>query len=223
MNRNTKIILFIILGVIIIALVTYGYIASRKLDKQKIEKVDSNIDQFVYNEAGDTLDEETPEEEDLDGDEVTDEDSDFEVYEEDNGWDDADETEPETLNEPKPATKKEEEGLEELYDPNKEKRKKIIQTKKPRQPIKKASDTPSNDIIPEEKYLVVVGSFKSKSNARRKLKTLEAAGFDGIIMQLKDSDLQSVVAGRFKTEAAAESFARELIDEHDVKAIVKKD
>ncbi len=223
MNRNTKIILFIILGIVIIALMTYGYIASRKLDEQKIEKVDSNIDQFVYNEAGDTLDEETPEEEDLDGDEVTDEDSDFEVYEEDSGWDDAEEKEPETLNEPKPATKKEEEGLEELYDPNKEKRKKIIQTQKPRQAIKKAADTPSNDIIPEEKYLVVVGSFKSKSNARRKLKTLEAAGFDGIIMQLKDSDLQSVVAGRFKTEAAAESFARELIDEHNVKAIVKKE
>lgn len=223
MNRNTKIILFIILGIVIIALMTYGYIASRKLDKQKIEKVDSNIDQFVYNEAGDTLDEETPEEEDLDGDEVIDEDSDFEVYEEDSGWDDAEEKESEIINEPKPATKKEEEGLEELYDPNKEKRKKVIQTKKPHQPIKKAADTPSNDIIPEEKYLVVVGSFKSKSNARRKLKTLEAVGFDGIIMQLKDSNLQSVVAGRFKTEAAAESFARELIDEHNIKAIVKKD
>lgn len=220
MTKNTKIILFTIIGVLILALLTYGYISTQKLEQQKIDKVDSNIGDFIYDEASDTLGE-VAEEDDLDGDEVTDEDDDFETYEEDGGWEDAAEetTKPSGNTSAKTKTEKEDD-LEELYDPSEDK--KQAQTKpapKEETPPKASSETMQKD----GSYLVIVGSFKSKRNARKKLAELEKAGFDGLITQLKNSTLQTVVAGQFKTETAANALARELKKEHDLSAIVRQE
>jgi N-acetylmuramoyl-L-alanine amidase len=53
-------------------------------------------------------------------------------------------------------------------------------------------------------YHIQVGAYSRKTNANKKLKTLEAAGFSGIIKKVKD--VYKVQAGAFavKTNAVAE-------------------
>jgi cell division septation protein DedD len=221
MTKNTKNLLFVLMSLGILVIVAYGYISIKKLDKFKIKEVESNIQDFIYDEAKDTFDLEG-DEEDLDGEEAIDEDDDFEVYEEDGLWDNEDEATAENAisNEAKP-----DDELEELYD-NKPKPEKIKTVAKPKIEIQFAPFTPPSttkvSISNSEKFLVVVGSFKSRQNARKKNKVLEKAGINGEIVQLEGSSLHMVVAGRYSTEAEAEVLKNELTASHGLKAFVKE-
>jgi len=214
MTKNTKIILFVIIGLGMISLVGYGLFSSKKLATKKETVVNSNIDAYIYDEAKDTLEVED-EDEDLDGEEAIIEDDDFEVYEEGGGWEEEKPTQTPT----EKATESREtddDELEELYDNKAEKKEEAIESPPPVKKEPKQERTSS-----EGKYLVVAGSFKSKRNARKKVKALDKEGFTGTIIQLEDSKLQTVIAGRFSTEVEAEDLMKEIKDS-GLRAIVKE-
>lgn len=220
MSKNTKIILFLVIGLMMLGLVLYGLFYSKKLDKHKETSVESNINDYLYDEAKDTIDIEE-EEIDLDGDEVVDEDEDFEVYEEEVDW--GDEYSKSEVAENNPKSEREENvvrntdgELEELYDNTTPPKKEPITVEEAPK-----VESPSSPNLEEGNYLVIVGSFGSMKNAKRKIKELEKAGFKGEITQLGDSKLHTVIAGRFAKEAAAEAFAQEIKDKK-LKAFVKE-
>ncbi|MFT5167598.1 MAG: cell division septation protein DedD [Saprospiraceae bacterium] len=225
MTNKTKTLLFVFIILGILAIVAYGYFSTKKLDEHKEESVESNIKDFVYDETKDTLDLEE-EAEDLDGDEAVVEDDDFEVYEEKGLWDEDNKNQAA----PSPATgkTKPDNELEELYD-NKPKPAKI-KTKPIPEPTAEAkavttittATTTNTRPTTAGNFLVVVGSFKSKQNAVKKKKVLEKAGVKGEVIQIKGATLHTVIAGRFSTEAEAETFKEELTKEHGLKAFVKK-
>ena len=217
MTNKTKIILFVFIGLSILTLIGYGVFSSRKLDEHKEKNVQSNINKYIYDETRDTLDPEA--EDDLDDEEAIVEDDDFEVYEEDGGWEEEETSENKSS---KPIGDGE---LEELYD-NKPKPK-PTETKIVTKP--KIDTKPEKTITPDNpmpstsgNFLVVVGSFKSKRNAGKKMKQLEKAGIKGEIRQFNNSKIYSVVAGRFTTEADAEILIEELKKEHGLKAFAKE-
>lgn len=214
MTKNTKIILIVMLGLGIIALVAYGLISSKKIEADRVESVDSNIDAHLYDESKDTLPEEN-EEDDLDGDEAIVEDDDFEVYEEDGGWEEDKPGEVATTTTRDRANRDDDE-LEELYDNTKP----PVKAEPIKEEIKPVKTPEPATAATEGDYLVIAGSFKSKRNARKKVKALEKEGFTGTILQLKNSKLQTVVAGRFATEKEAEALVKE-IKASGLKAIVK--
>jgi len=224
MTKNTKIILFTIIGIGILALVIYGVQASQKLDNQKETSVASNIDDFIYDEAKEALKlEEEDKEEDLDGEDAVVEDDDFEVYEEDGGWEE-ETTEPEEISQAttkKPRKKIADDELEELYDNRVDTEEEVVKEEKLSPPEEKEKEVVEKPMA-EGKFLVVVGSFKSKRNANKKLKALEKEGFQGTVNQLEGSKLQTVIAGRFPTNAEAEALMKKIKDS-GLRAIVKEE
>ena len=230
MTNKIKIILFIFIGLAILAIIGYGVLSSKKLDEHKEKKVQSNINEYIYDEARDTIDPEE-EEEDLDGEEAVVEDDDFEVFEEDDGWEDTDLEEEQVEKEPESVTNKyqRDDELEELYDNRKPKpteakpieAKTITKPKVETQPEKTTASNPSVPFSGSDNFLVVVGSFRSKANAGKKLKELEKTGIKGEILQPDDSKIHVVIAGRFATEADAEALVTELKEEHGLKAFAK--
>jgi len=199
MSQSSKIALFIVVSLIAMALLGYGYCASQKLDGEKITDVNSNIKDHIYDEANDTIDDEDDELEDLYEADVVDEDKDFEVYEEKDTWKDSD-TNTEIPNSETSVANSDD---------------------TPREEIKQETvETPPVE-FENRKYSVIVGSFKSKRNANKKLKALEENGFSGEIVQLKGSTLQSVSAGQFDSERDAEGLAKQ-IEEKGLRAIVRK-
>ncbi len=229
MTSKVKIILFVFIGLGILGMIAYGYFSSIKLENHKELSVNTNIDGFIYDEAKDTID---VEEEDLDGDEAEMEEDDYEVYEEDGGWDDDGAAEPMLVK--RNLEEDDDDELEELYDNKKPPMVKTMEKTEPEPKIqpklekklptksKPVVDTPENSNSGIENYVVIVGSFKSKTNAGKKLKQLEKIGIEGEIIKLKGSDLETVVAGRFSQERLAESFAKELKIEHELSTFVKE-
>lgn len=207
MSRKLRITLFSTIIAAILGLIVYGIIASNRLDEAKIKDIESNISDHLYDPASDTLDLDEPEEEDLDGDDAIVEDGDYEVYEEDGGWDD-DEQAPQTvkvdtkiMGDPKPDGK-----LDDLFDPEDQTSPKKESPKKTKPPV--INSQPKK--LLKDQFLVIVGTFKSNRNAKKKLRKLEKAGFSGEIQQLNDADLYSVVAGSFPNEADAEDLKDEI-------------
>ncbi len=221
MSKPSKIALFTVIGIGILALLTYGFLTSRKLDKTKETDVSSNIDQFVYDEAADTIDfDESDELEDLyDGNDVVDEDKDFEVYQEPAGWEDAP-AEPEADIEAPIAAQT---SVDEADDPVKEAASTEITDKVVTEVEKKDEPEPvlEEPVNTSGNIVVVVGSYSSERNANKKLKSLEDAGFNGSVMQLPGSRLQSVVAGRFQSISEAKQLANK-IEKEGLKAIVRE-
>lgn len=208
MSKPSKIALFTVIGICIVALLAYGFLTSRKLDQVKEQAVDSNIDQFIYDEASDTLVEDGELEDLYDGEEVDDEDGDFEVYEEPGGWENLPADEPAVADQE--AVIDREESTEE--DVSEEEPVKS-------EPIEEESE-PVVPVASTGKYVVVVGSYSSKRNANKKLKSLEEVGFEGSIDQLPGSRLESVIAGRFPSISEAERLAKK-IEKEGLRAIVK--
>ena len=56
MSIKMKALLITCLSIGILALLAYGYISSQKLDAKKEKSVQSNIKDYLYDEAADTLD-----------------------------------------------------------------------------------------------------------------------------------------------------------------------
>ncbi len=218
MSKNSRIALYVLIAIAFLALLLYGVLSTKKLDKLEEKTVVSNIDGYIYDETKDSIQEALEEElEDLDGEEVTDEDDDFEVYEEDDGWDDEEEEEVSPDESEPIANDLREEKLEELYD-NKVKK----EEPEPDAEIEPAKKEVKENTQAEGNYLVVIGSFKSKRNANKKLKKLKEANVEGSIIQLKGSKLQTAIAGRFENRRDAQKLADKLENEFDLRAIVKK-
>ncbi len=224
MTKNAKIILFTLIGLSMLGLVLFGLFYSKKLDNNKETAVNSNINDYIYDETKDTLDLVEEENEDLDGEEAEKEDDDFEVYDEEDDWGDEDENVAGTKSEKKSSdetkakpTNTSDDELEELYDNSKPEEKEELEDLK-EEPVKADEPIVTNS---SGKYLVIVGSFGSTRNAEKKIKKLEEAGFTGEIIKLKGSKLKTVIAGRFSTEAEAEDFAKE-VEVKGLRAIVKE-
>jgi len=207
-----------------LSLVLYGLFYSKKLDNHKETSVESNINDYLYDEATDTLDLVEDENEDLDGDEAEEEDDDYEVYEEEDNWGDEGEdlasntSEEKTMNDTKTKPiDQSDDDLEELYDNSKPAEIEAPKVSKV-EPVKKEEVKITNT---SGKYLVIAGSFGSTRNAEKKIKKLEKAGFSGEIIKLEGSKLKTVVAGRFSSEVEAEELARE-VEAEGLRAIVKK-
>lgn len=183
MSIKTKAVLITLLSIGILVLLAYGYMSSQKLDAKKEKAVQSNIKDYLYDEAADTFDlEDASEDDDIDGDEVVDEDDDFEVYEE-----------PEPEEEIELVNENTKETIEETVAGN-----------------------------PGEVYYVIVGTFKSKSNAERKVNQLKDKSIKGFVTQLKNSKLNTVVAGQFQTKKDADQFLSNIKSAHDIQGVVKK-
>jgi cell division protein FtsN len=205
MSQPSKIALFTVIGICTVALLAYGFLTSRKLDTIKESDVESNIDQFVYDESVD-LQEEDDELEDLyDGKEAIDEDSDFEVYEEPGGWEDLPaDTVAESNSEP---------AIVDIDDKDDYVEEKPTEVKvEDPEPEKETVPIESKSVLSTGNYVVVVGSYGSERNANKKLKALAEVGFEGSIDQLPGSRLQSVVAGRYTSIREAEQLANKIED-----------
>lgn len=207
MTKPTKNLLLILIILGMLGILAYGYYSIKKLDKMKLQAIETNITDYVYDESADTL--YTEDEEGETDEETMTGDDNYEVYEEDGGWDNI-------TAEPPVA-----ESITFKNEEIDEKKELAREPVKPKSAPKPTVDTDVNDSSNSGKYLVIVGSYKSKKNAGNKSKSLEKIGLKGEVIQLDNSSLYLVVAGRFSNESDAENLKEKLINEHDYSGFVK--
>ena len=83
-------------------------------------------------------------------------------------------------------------------------------TAKPEQPKQEQTSKPQATVPLTAPWRVQVGAFSQKAPAERKLKALEAAGFDNGFLAVVDSTLWRVQLGAYTEKAAADQLLKEL-------------
>ncbi len=74
----------------------------------------------------------------------------------------------------------------------------------------------------EAKYLIIAGSFKSRSNAESKVEQLKKMGVSSEVVRLANSDLFSVCIAKSETEQKANDASSKLLVHHKIKSYVYK-
>lgn len=74
----------------------------------------------------------------------------------------------------------------------------------------------------DAKYLIIAGSFSSRSNAENKAEQLEKMGVSSEIVRLANSHLFSVCIAKSETEQKANDASSKLLEHHKIKSYVYK-
>lgn len=87
--------------------------------------------------------------------------------------------------------------------------------------VQKPPSKPATEVA-DSTFLVITGSFKSGSNARKNVRRLKKLGFEAEVLRSKKTKLNSVCVGHYDSETKAQVVVQKLLKEHKQKAFVRK-